>query len=84
MQGILDFNREFDVSLMDRVVVAFYTGAGAEVRIGWLLGVDDALTYTFTATNGTASADSISRQSRSLDEGTGHPGAIVIPPNEGG
>lgn len=32
MQGILDFNREFDVSLMDKVVMAFYSGAGQEVR----------------------------------------------------
>ena len=32
MQGILDFSREFDVSLMDKVVMAFYSGAGQEVR----------------------------------------------------
>lgn len=32
-QGILDFSREFDVSLMDKVVMAFYTGAGQEVRV---------------------------------------------------
>ena len=32
-QGILDFSKEFDVSLMDRVVMAFYSGAGAEVRL---------------------------------------------------
>lgn len=31
-QGILDFSKEFDVSLMDRVVMAFYSGAGREVR----------------------------------------------------
>lgn len=31
VKGILDFNREFDVSLMDRVVMAFYSGAGQEV-----------------------------------------------------
>ena len=33
LQGILDFSKEFDVSLMDRVVMAFYTGAGQEVRV---------------------------------------------------
>ena len=33
LQGILDFNREFDVSLMDRVVMSFYSGAGEEVCI---------------------------------------------------
>ena len=32
-QGILDFSKEFDVSLMDRVVMAFYSGAGQEVRV---------------------------------------------------
>ena len=33
LQGILDFSKEFDVSLMDRVVMAFYSGAGQEVRL---------------------------------------------------
>ena len=31
LQGILDFSRDFDVSLMDKVVMAFYSGSGAEV-----------------------------------------------------
>jgi hypothetical protein len=31
MEGILDFDKEFDVALMDQVVMAFYTGSGAEV-----------------------------------------------------
>lgn len=31
-QGILDFSKEFDVSLMDRVVMAFYSSTGQEVR----------------------------------------------------
>ncbi|KAJ1966544.1 Karyopherin transporter, partial [Dispira parvispora] len=30
--GILDFSREFDVSLFDRVVNTFYSGAGAEAQ----------------------------------------------------
>lgn len=30
-QGLLDFSHEFDVSLMDRVVMTFYTGHGQEV-----------------------------------------------------
>ncbi|KAL4077353.1 CRM1 C terminal-domain-containing protein [Scleroderma yunnanense] len=30
MEGLLDFSREFDVSLLDRVAVAFYTRAGQE------------------------------------------------------
>ena len=30
-QSLLDFSREFDVALMDKVVTVFYTGAGQEV-----------------------------------------------------
>ncbi|EIN03634.1 hypothetical protein PUNSTDRAFT_47982 [Punctularia strigosozonata HHB-11173 SS5] len=30
MEAILDFNQEFDVGLLDKIVMAFYTGAGAE------------------------------------------------------
>ncbi|TFK72161.1 hypothetical protein BDN72DRAFT_957485 [Pluteus cervinus] len=30
MEGLLDFSTEFDVGLMDRVVMSFYTGAGQE------------------------------------------------------
>jgi hypothetical protein len=30
-QGLLDFSRDFDVALMDRVVTVFYTSAGQEV-----------------------------------------------------
>ncbi|KAI6099888.1 armadillo-type protein [Pisolithus croceorrhizus] len=33
MEGLLDFSREFDVSLLDRVAVAFYTGAGQEQQM---------------------------------------------------
>ncbi|KAF7972646.1 hypothetical protein HWV62_17314 [Athelia sp. TMB] len=33
MEGLLDFSREFDVSLMDRVVMAFYTGHGQEQQL---------------------------------------------------
>ena len=32
-QSILDFSREFDVSVMDNVVIAFYSGVGQEVRM---------------------------------------------------
>jgi len=32
-QGLLDFSREFDVSLMDKVVMAFYTGQGQEQQM---------------------------------------------------
>lgn len=32
-QALLDFSRDFDVSLMDRVVMAFYSGVGPEVRV---------------------------------------------------
>ena len=30
-QGLLDFSREFDVGLMDKVVQAFYQGPGPDV-----------------------------------------------------
>lgn len=32
-QGILDFSKDFDVSLVDKVVIAFYSGSGQEVLI---------------------------------------------------
>ncbi len=32
-QGILDFSKEFDIQLMDKVVMAFYAGAGQEVGL---------------------------------------------------
>lgn len=32
-QGLLDFSKEFDVSLLDKVAMAFYTGRGQEVRV---------------------------------------------------
>ena len=32
-QGLLDFSKEFDVSLLDKVAMAFYTGRGQEVCI---------------------------------------------------
>ena len=31
-QGLLDFSKEFDVSLLDKVAMAFYTSRGQEVR----------------------------------------------------
>ncbi|KAF8738531.1 hypothetical protein AX14_011182 [Amanita brunnescens Koide BX004] len=33
MEGLLDFSREFDVGLMDKVVMAFYTGSEPERRM---------------------------------------------------
>jgi hypothetical protein len=30
-QALLDFSRPFDVSLMDKVAMTFYTGVGQEV-----------------------------------------------------
>ncbi|KAG6919966.1 Exportin-1 [Tephrocybe rancida] len=33
MEGILDFSKEFDVALLDKVVMAFYTGAGQERQL---------------------------------------------------
>ncbi|KAJ2925230.1 hypothetical protein H1R20_g11881, partial [Candolleomyces eurysporus] len=33
MEGLLDFSKEFDVGLMDRVTMAFYTGSGHEQQL---------------------------------------------------
>jgi len=33
LQSLIDFSREFDVGLMDKVVMAFYTGIGQEVSL---------------------------------------------------
>ncbi|TFK42998.1 CRM1 C terminal-domain-containing protein [Crucibulum laeve] len=33
MEGLLDFSREFDVGLLDKVVMAFYTGSGQEQQM---------------------------------------------------
>ncbi|KAG1891334.1 CRM1 C terminal-domain-containing protein, partial [Suillus subluteus] len=33
IQGLLDFSREFDVSLLDKVVMSFYTGSGQEQQM---------------------------------------------------
>ncbi|KII89060.1 hypothetical protein PLICRDRAFT_160125 [Plicaturopsis crispa FD-325 SS-3] len=33
MEGLLDFSREFDVALMDKVVLAFYSGTGQEQQM---------------------------------------------------
>jgi len=33
MESILDFDRELDVGLLDKVVTSFYRGSGPEVSI---------------------------------------------------
>ncbi|KAF8162898.1 CRM1 C terminal-domain-containing protein [Crassisporium funariophilum] len=33
MEGLLDFSKEFDIALLDKVVMAFYTGVGAEQQM---------------------------------------------------
>jgi hypothetical protein len=33
VQALLDFSRDFDVSLMDKVAMAFYRSTGAEVHL---------------------------------------------------
>ncbi|KAF9036599.1 CRM1 C terminal-domain-containing protein [Panaeolus papilionaceus] len=33
METLLDFSKEFDIGLMDKVVMAFYTGTGAELQM---------------------------------------------------
>lgn len=67
-QGLLDFSREFDVSLMDKIVMAFYTGHGQEVcshfqRMESKHADDVFMIYLNTATNGTTGSDTVSRTS---------------------
>jgi hypothetical protein len=67
-QGLLDFSREFDVSLMDKVVMAFYTGHGQEVcllfqQLRWKHADDAFMVDLNTATNGTTGLDPVSRTS---------------------
>ncbi|PPQ72087.1 hypothetical protein CVT24_008374 [Panaeolus cyanescens] len=33
MEGLLDFSKDFDIALLDKVVMAFYTGTGAELQM---------------------------------------------------
>jgi hypothetical protein len=82
-QGLLDFSREFDVVLMDKVVTVFYTGAGQEVRLSVLVWAMAHAIVESTAANGTASFDSIRRTSGCLDEGARYLGAINISPVKG-
>jgi hypothetical protein len=48
MQVLLDFSRDFDVSLMDKVAMAFYRSTGAEVRS---LSSRDRLISYFSSNN---------------------------------
>lgn len=34
MEGVLNFEKELDVGLLDRVVHTFYAGSGSEVKFG--------------------------------------------------
>lgn len=57
-QGLLDFARDFDVALMDKVVTVFYTGAGQEVGQGvWFRAIADTVVGC-AAANGTTDTDS--------------------------
>lgn len=44
-QGLLDFSKEFDVSLLDKVAMAFYTGRGQEVCLSVHPSLSGALTF---------------------------------------
>jgi hypothetical protein len=63
-QALLDFSRPFDVSLIDKVAMTFYTGVGQEVRAR--LSKARQLTIV-SATNGAVGFDPIRRASRVVD-----------------
>ena len=63
VQGLLDFSREFDVGLMDKVVMALYTGSESEVCVRFRhikVGAwSNHLSY-ITATNGATGINAVS------------------------
>lgn len=92
LQGILDFSRPVDVPLLDKVVMAFYTGAGREVRCSRHARRAQGLTRSqpsfcklyLLATNGSTSFDPISRASRDLAECPSYSGKLDVRANQGG
>jgi hypothetical protein len=86
---MLDFSREFDVSLMDNVVTALYSGSGGKEVSDLIFGFVPTfrlIAYTvrlcLLATFGTASPDAIPRSSRCLDTSTRHHGTIIVSANK--
>lgn len=82
-QGLLDFSRDFDVALMDRIVTVFYTGAGQEVRQSVVLWAITNAIVECTAANGATDFDSVGGSSRCMDKSTRYPGAINLSPVKG-
>jgi len=59
-QALLDFSRDFDVALLDKVVMAFYTSSGPEVVLFYMtMSVEPNIAFICTATNGPTDFDSV-------------------------
>jgi hypothetical protein len=85
-QALLDFSREFDITLMDNVVMALYSGSGGkDVSVPNLrscASVYACYLPSSLATSSAASPHSIPRTSRCLDTSTRHHGAIIVFANQ--
>lgn len=88
-QALLDFSREFDVSLMDNVVTTLYSGSGGKEVSDLIFHLVSSLCLIACtvcllplATIGTASPDAIPRSSRGLDTSPRHHGTIVVSSNK--
>ena len=90
-QALLDFSREFDVSLMDNVVTTLYSGSGGKDVSDLIFHPVSTLCLIAhmvcrlplrSATSGAASPNAIPRSSRCLDTSPRHHGTIVISSNK--
>jgi hypothetical protein len=89
-KALLDFSREFDITLIDNVVMALYSGSGGKDVSNSTFPSCANFCYHLTpylpsplATIGTTSSDAISRKSRCLDTSTGYYGTVLISANKG-
>jgi hypothetical protein len=82
--AILDFSKELDVTLLDQVVMTFFTGSGSEVsHFFFTFYLILSFTRYFTATISATDLDSISRSRRSLDSSRWYLGKLQGPSNKG-
>lgn len=77
IQSLLDFEREFDVDLYDRVVLAFFSGRGDDVR--QLAPMGFGFTNHSVGKEGQGSLGGIPRTSRKLDARPGDFGTFWDP-----
>jgi exportin-1 len=82
-QDLTDFSKPFDVGLLDRVVMAFYTSGNAKEVYKDGLYLRAQLTMSYLATTCSAGVDAIPRTSRCLDASSRNSGTFTISPSEG-